>query len=420
MSVVALAASGPASAAARPADEAIASRSAQSVSAAAGAGASDETAAATAEASAETKAEGTRANVSIAESDVASATVADVAATLEHLGDDLKAKKTAASEAQRAADAAAADLDALAGDSGKGAGAGAAVAMRLVTTLNRAATPALEAPDVSAAREKLEDAKSSAADATSALQDAEAAHAAFLASTEERVKADLVDADAAGAKRDADTAEALRADAAELNGNLEAISRHGPGTSAAEARAAAEKAKAERAAAAKAKAEKAAAEAKAKAAAEAERRRRMPLPDPTGSASGSLTAAWCSNGERIVVDSSIGGAVQRLLDVAHHKGVDICARSAFRPYAEQVQLRRQNCGGSDYAVFHASPSTCSPPTARPGTSNHEDGLAIDFSCGDGQPMTHASPCFGWLAAYAHIYGLYNLPSEPWHWSVTGR
>ena len=93
--------------------------------------------------------------------------------------------------------------------------------------------------------------------------------------------------------------------------------------------------------------------------------------------------------------------------------------SGFRTYDQQVQLRRQNCGTSDFAVFHAAPSSCSPPTARPGTSNHEDGLAIDFSCGDGQPMTHASPCYKWLAANAHNYGLRNLPSEPWHWSVSG-
>ena len=70
-------------------------------------------------------------------------------------------------------------------------------------------------------------------------------------------------------------------------------------------------------------------------------------------------------------------------------------------------------------MFQAAPSSCSPPTARPGTSNHEDGLAIDFSCADGQPMTHDSPCYQWLAGNAHNYGLRNLPSEPWHWSVSG-
>src|SRR5690606_22940523 len=144
------------------------------------------------------------------------------------------------------------------------------------------------------------------------------------------------------------------------------------------------------------------------------------LPDPRGSASGAVVPAWCPNGQPVIVDASIGGNVQALLNDAHAQGVDICAKSAFRPYAEQVELRRQNCGDSDHAIFHAPPSSCSPPTARPGTSYHETGLAVDFSCLDGQPMTRESPCFRWLAANAHRYHLHNLPSEPWHWSVTGR
>ena len=144
------------------------------------------------------------------------------------------------------------------------------------------------------------------------------------------------------------------------------------------------------------------------------------LPDPRGSASGAVVPAWCPNGQPVIVDASIGGNVQALLNDAHAQGVDICAKSAFRPYAEQVELRRQNCGDSEHAIFHAPPSSCSPPTARPGTSYHETGLAVDFSCLDGQPMTRESPCFHWLAANAHRYHLYNLPSEPWHWSVTGR
>ena len=110
--------------------------------------------------------------------------------------------------------------------------------------------------------------------------------------------------------------------------------------------------------------------------------------------------------------------VQYLINDAAAAGVGLCG-SGFRTYQEQVELRRAHCGASDAAVYEAAPSSCSPPTARPGTSNHEDGLAVDFSCADGQPMTHASPCYQWLAANAVNYGLHNLPSEPWHWSVTG-
>ncbi|MDD9372231.1 MAG: M15 family metallopeptidase, partial [Acidimicrobiales bacterium] len=54
-----------------------------------------------------------------------------------------------------------------------------------------------------------------------------------------------------------------------------------------------------------------------------------------------------------------------------------------------------------------------------GTSNHEQGLAIDFTCNGGGALGRSSSCFSWLSANANSYGLYNLPSEPWHWSNDG-
>ncbi len=91
----------------------------------------------------------------------------------------------------------------------------------------------------------------------------------------------------------------------------------------------------------------------------------------------------------------------------------------YRDPQRQIELRRQNCGTSDYAVYQMSPSQCSPPTARPGQSNHERGLAVDFTYGGRTIQSRSSPAFQWLAANAARYGFYNLPSEPWHWSVNG-
>jgi hypothetical protein len=49
------------------------------------------------------------------------------------------------------------------------------------------------------------------------------------------------------------------------------------------------------------------------------------------------------------------------------------------------------------------------------------GLAIDFTCdGGGVISSSSSPCFQWLEANAASYGLYNLPSELWHWSDNGN
>ena len=56
-------------------------------------------------------------------------------------------------------------------------------------------------------------------------------------------------------------------------------------------------------------------------------------------------------------------------------------------------------------------SSCSPPTARPGQSMHERGLAIDFTCGGGGAIGRSSPCFSWLASNAGSYGFINLPQR---------
>ena len=69
--------------------------------------------------------------------------------------------------------------------------------------------------------------------------------------------------------------------------------------------------------------------------------------------------------------------------------------------------------------MNSPPSSCSPPTARPGTSLHEQGLAIDFTNNGRLITSRSDPAFQWLAANAGGYGFRNLPSEPWHWSTTG-
>lgn len=116
----------------------------------------------------------------------------------------------------------------------------------------------------------------------------------------------------------------------------------------------------------------------------------------------------------IQVHSSIAGNLQALLAAAAADGVPLSG-SGFRDPSEQIALRRQNCGGSDYSVYNASPSSCSPPTARPGSSMHERGLAIDFrNCG-----SRSTACYQWLAGNASRFGFSNLPSESWHWSTTG-
>ncbi len=119
------------------------------------------------------------------------------------------------------------------------------------------------------------------------------------------------------------------------------------------------------------------------------------------------------------VHVDIADNLRRMLDKAAADGITF-GGWGYRDHSSQIRLRRAHCGTSNYAVYHMSSSRCRPPTARPGASQHELGKAIDFTYGGRTIGTRSSPGFKWLQANAANYGLYNLPSEPWHWSVNGH
>jgi LAS superfamily LD-carboxypeptidase LdcB len=120
----------------------------------------------------------------------------------------------------------------------------------------------------------------------------------------------------------------------------------------------------------------------------------------------------------IQVAPSLRGNLARLLAAAKADGIYLTG-GGYRSPANQIRLRRAHCGSSTFAVYHMRSSQCRPPTARPGNSQHERGLAIDF-VQNGRTLTRSSSAYGWLKRNAHRFGLKNLPSEPWHWSVNGR
>ena len=97
---------------------------------------------------------------------------------------------------------------------------------------------------------------------------------------------------------------------------------------------------------------------------------------------------------------------------AHDAGIDL-GGSGWRSASQQIALRAANCRPT-----LSGGVACRPATAPPGTSRHERGLAIDFTVGRGGA---AGRLTGVRVAVQHAseYGLRNLPSEPWHWSVDG-
>ena len=121
----------------------------------------------------------------------------------------------------------------------------------------------------------------------------------------------------------------------------------------------------------------------------------------------------------IQVARSISAQIASLLSAADADGVRLSG-GGYRSSQQQIELRKKNCGPTDYDIWKKPSSQCSPPTAIPGQSMHEQGLAIDFTYNGSGITSHSNPGFIWLQKNASRFGLKNLASEPWHWSVNGR
>lgn len=130
------------------------------------------------------------------------------------------------------------------------------------------------------------------------------------------------------------------------------------------------------------------------------------------------------------VNSQISGAYSQMAVSAGAAGVSV-AGGGFRTMESQIQARIRN-GCPD--IYNSPASSCRIPTARPGYSNHQMGFAIDMSS---IPVKSVSNCtkaivngtefcqepgnatWVWLTSYASNFGLYQLRTEAWHWSVDG-
>ena len=106
-----------------------------------------------------------------------------------------------------------------------------------------------------------------------------------------------------------------------------------------------------------------------------------------------------------------------LLAEARAAGVALVPEDCYRSLDGQVGARQGSC----------AQGRC-PCAARPGTSNHGWGKAVDLATADGPLTSFAAPAYGWLRAHAGRYG-WNHPGwarpggggcpEPWHWEWVG-
>jgi hypothetical protein len=97
------------------------------------------------------------------------------------------------------------------------------------------------------------------------------------------------------------------------------------------------------------------------------------------------------------------------------------------PEVEQPIVRFDPEVGADVAVGSQTTRECSgPPTARPGTSNHGWGRAIDFGNGR-RTLTCGDPELQWLEENGARFGWVHpdwaqcgrTTEEPWHWEWGG-
>jgi hypothetical protein len=120
-----------------------------------------------------------------------------------------------------------------------------------------------------------------------------------------------------------------------------------------------------------------------------------------------LCPLWGVSGEYLRADAAY--AFNRMSQAfASEYGTPLCVTDSYRPYSEQVQ------------VYARSPDMA----AKPGTSNHGWGTAVDFcggierfGTGTHQWMKLNAPLFGWFhPAWAEPSG--SMP-EAWHWEYAG-
>src|SRR5690606_37380342 len=91
-------------------------------------------------------------------------------------------------------------------------------------------------------------------------------------------------------------------------------------------------------------------------------------------------------------------SLEALRDAAARDGVTIGITDSYRPYATQVDLVERKGLYSQGGL-----------AARPGTSNHGWGIAVDLGLD--------SAAQSWMRANAGDYGFVeDVPREPWHWT----
>lgn len=138
----------------------------------------------------------------------------------------------------------------------------------------------------------------------------------------------------------------------------------------------------------------------------------------------SLGSADCSG--YVAIATSATNDLNALCAAATAAGVPLAASSSFRPYATQIQTY-------SYWVSQDGQAAADTYSARPGHSEHQTGLSLDFMVPDGARLDVFTGTAQqlWLSAHAHEYGFIQrytstgstqtgYMAESWHYRYIGR
>ncbi|HTE21452.1 MAG TPA: M15 family metallopeptidase [Candidatus Limnocylindria bacterium] len=154
-------------------------------------------------------------------------------------------------------------------------------------------------------------------------------------------------------------------------------------------------------------------------------------PLPAGYAPSDLTTANIpvrTGGDESKVSKKVVPDLEALVTAAKKEKLNLLLVSGYRSYSLQVMVYDQN-------VRQLGQAEADKVSAKPGTSEHQTGLALDL--GAASRTCELEECFGatpegkWIAAHAHQYGFtirylkgkqaitgYNY--EPWHLRFVGK
>jgi len=159
--------------------------------------------------------------------------------------------------------------------------------------------------------------------------------------------------------------------------------------------------------------------------------KRRPLPEeyvPASLDAPDMKLRWADDAESMQVSTSAIGDLEALNKAAQQAGHQLMLVSAYRSESYQKQLY-------DGYVRSSGQEDADKFSARPGTSEHQTGLAVDLGRADGE--CEIEKCFAdtaqgkWLAANAYKYGfiiryledkedITGYLYEPWHFRYVGR